>query len=225
MKNIKSKIIISILSIIVLVPFISLGQELGVPPSNSISSFGNSINIDSPNNIPASPAPTPKTNFSDLSSPINTGKSNSIDISGSPVQFGLGGLSQNSPEQGGPVANSVKEASLSGFSLVPVCSGVNGQCGWNDLIVLVKNIMYYLIFIGTTLAAISVSYAGFMYATSAGNAGKIEKAHQVFSTVAVGLIFLWGGWLLIATIMKTLGVQDSFSLLNSSSVVPVVKTK
>ena len=136
-------------------------------------------------------------------------------------------------------AQTVQEASTFGTSqqlgtgIVPSCTGdlIPGsstgerKCRWEDLVTLFKRIMVYLIFIGTTLAAISVSYAGFMYATSAGNSGKIEKAHQVFSTVAVGLIFLWGGWLLIATIMSTLGVQDSFSLLNSSNVKPVVKTQ
>ncbi|MEI6478776.1 MAG: hypothetical protein WCO18_00640 [bacterium] len=136
-------------------------------------------------------------------------------------------------------AQTVQEASQASFSIVggtetnpsgctsgKVISGTNeNECGWNDLITLAKRIMVYLIFIGTTLAAISVAYAGFMYATSAGNSGKIEKAHHVFTSVAIGLIFLWGGWLLVATILKTLGVKDAFSLVNTGNVQSVTSTK
>ncbi|MFA6463847.1 MAG: hypothetical protein WCV55_02480 [Candidatus Paceibacterota bacterium] len=121
-----------------------------------------------------------------------------------------------------------QSASQSVFHLTPDCTTKNNgvvECGWDDLVVLAKKLMVYMIFIGTTLASISVAYAGFMYATSAGNSGKIEKAHQIFTSVAIGVIFLWGGWLLIATIMKTLGVKDAFSLVSNSSVTPVTSTK
>ena len=106
-----------------------------------------------------------------------------------------------------------------GGGIVPTCTGSttsSGEraCGYNDLVTLFKRVIVYLIFIGTTLASISVAYAGFLYMTSTGNTGKIEKAHQIFSTVIIGLIFLWGGWLLISTILKTLGVESTFSLLN-----------
>ena len=122
----------------------------------------------------------------------------------------------------------VQSASQSSFSLVPNCTTVNPrggfECGWSDLVTLAKNLMVYLIFIGTTLAAISVAYAGFMYATSSGNSGKIEKAHHIFTSVAIGVLFLWGGWLLVATVMKTLGVKDAYSLVSNSSVKPITPT-
>ena len=126
------------------------------------------------------------------------------------------------------LAQTVQEASKYGTSptgngIVPNCTlnSTYQECGWEDLVALIKRIMVYLIFIGTTLAAISVAYAGFMYATSSGNSGKIEKAHQVFTTVAIGLLFLWGGWLLVATIMSTLGVKGSFSLVDNGNVQAV----
>lgn len=153
-----------------------------------------------------------------------------IDL-GQQVQLTTQGATQPSPIQGGQPASSVNQASQSGFSLVSNCidgkviSGSSEmECGWKDLVTLAKNIMYYLIFIGTTLAALSLAYAGFMYATSAGNSGKIEKAHHIFTTVAIGLLFLWGGWLLVATLMSTLGVKSEYSLVNNTNVQPVNKT-
>ncbi|MEI8338106.1 MAG: hypothetical protein WCF92_03100 [bacterium] len=214
MKRIKIKILkfkkaVPILYfIILLVPTFSFGATLSpVSTTNNKDSFSGSTVLN-----------------------INTG----VTQNNNSNSFGIGTYST----QAGPLGTqtvgnnnpTVQSASQQGFSLVTRCLGgksIGGgeyQCGWSDLVLLAKNLMVYLIFIGTTLAAISMAYAGFMYATSAGNSGKIEKAHQVFSTVAIGILFLWGGWLLIATIMKTLGVKDPYSLLNSSNVQGVTST-
>lgn len=141
-------------------------------------------------------------------------------------------------------AQNVQQASQPGFSLVQPCSIGNGsasdiytgnsgakiipasgsspaevECGWGDLIVLFQRVISYLIFIGTTLCAVSIAYAGFLYMTSVGNMGQIEKAHRVFTYTIIGLLFIWGGWLLVATILKGLGVDQSFSLVNLNGVV------
>ncbi len=192
--KIKAKIGIIVLNILVLF----------VP----VFSFAQSVTLTPPGQVDNSNplSPTNKVTSIDLTNPNN-------------AQMILQGTSQSDP--------TVQSASQASFHITPDCYTKNNgvaECGWSDLVILAKKLMVYMIFIGTTLAAISVAYAGFMYATSAGNSGKIEKAHQVFTTVAVGLLFLWGGWLLVATIMKTLGVNDAFSLVNNSSVVPVNST-
>lgn len=121
-------------------------------------------------------------------------------------------------------AQNVQQASQPGFFLVQQCTGTaqNGsgvtECGWTDLIALFQRVIAYLIFIGTTFCAISLAYAGFLYASSMGNTGQVEKAHRIFNYTIIGLLFIWGGWLLVATVLKTLGVQEPYSLVNFDSV-------
>ncbi len=92
------------------------------------------------------------------------------------------------------------------------------NAGGRDLIALFQRVIAYLIFIGTTFCAISLAYAGFLYASSMGNTGQVEKAHRIFNYTIIGLLFIWGGWLLVATVLKTLGVQEPYSLVNFDSV-------
>jgi hypothetical protein len=92
------------------------------------------------------------------------------------------------------------------------------ECGWYDLIELGRRVMLFLLYISLSLAVFSMTYAGFLYVTSFGDMGKVEKAHSIFTTVVTGLLFVFGGWLIIATILKTLGVENAFSFLDLGGV-------
>ncbi len=149
-------------------------------------------------------------------------------------------------------ANSaIQEAEKSGFSIVKPCTKGSGQgtdekksysvqgskgtqteiseqntfveCGYADLINLINRIIGFAIFFGTTAGVISIAYAGFLYASAAGNSGQVEKAHHIFTMVVIGLCFMYGGWLIVATIMKTLGVTNGFDYLINTKEVQEVK--
>lgn len=92
------------------------------------------------------------------------------------------------------------------------------ECGWYDLVELGRRVMLFLLYISLSLAVFSMTYAGFLYVTSFGDMGKVEKAHGIFTTVITGLLFVFGGWLIIATILKTLGVNNAFSFLDLGGV-------
>jgi hypothetical protein len=118
------------------------------------------------------------------------------------------------------------------FQLVPAdCYGTGntavktikdaGGCGWKDLIYLLNTAIKFMIYIAASLSAIAFAYAGFLYMTAFGQSGKIEQAHGIFSKTITGIFFVLIGWLLVATILKVLGVPNAFSLLNMTGVTSI----
>jgi hypothetical protein len=126
-----------------------------------------------------------------------------------------------------------------GFQIVPKCQGLvvgnqgpvqpkkigtdssgsaQYECTWGDLLNLGRRIMLFLIYFCFSLAILSFTWAGFLYVTAFGQMGKIEQAHQIFSKVVTGLILVFAGWLIVATILKTLGVDSAFSLVDFGGV-------
>ncbi len=87
------------------------------------------------------------------------------------------------------------------FQLVP-CDGVN--CDFNALMTLVNRVISFILYISIPLAAISFSYAGYLYLSAAGNTSQIEKAHEIFGKVLIGFIFVLSGWLIVYSITSAL---------------------
>lgn len=100
-----------------------------------------------------------------------------------------------------------------GFQLVP-CDGVDIPCDFNALLTLFNRVINFILYIAIPLAAISFSYAGYLYLSAAGNTGKIEEAHGIFIKVLWGFVFVLSAWLIVYTINKALlspGFMDSKS--------------
>ena len=95
-------------------------------------------------------------------------------------------------------------------AIVPDC---NADCGFNDLITLIKNIVDFLILITAPIAAIMFCYAGFLYVTAGGDTGQIGKAHKVFWTVLVGFLIVLSAWLIVKALSVLLA--SGFSLLGT----------
>lgn len=87
-------------------------------------------------------------------------------------------------------------------------------CGFNALIELVNNtINFLLVWFATPLAAIILVYAGFTYLTSGGSSEKATKAKHMLTSMIIGYIIALAAWLIIKTILSTLGFEGSFNLL------------
>ncbi len=97
------------------------------------------------------------------------------------------------------------------------------DCGWKELMNLFKRLIDFSLFMAASFAVIGFAYAGFLYLTAFGDMGKVEQAHHMFSTIMTGVFIVLCGWLLVATILKTLGVDNSFSLIDLSQ-VQILKT-
>ncbi len=102
--------------------------------------------------------------------------------------------------------------------LVPKCTtgsgGVSGACGYNDLILLGQNFLNWAIYIAMLAAVIAFVWAGWLYMSSAGNQGKISKAHSIFWKVIVGIFVTMGAWLIVKSILGWMGIGSEWTLLN-----------
>lgn len=119
-----------------------------------------------------------------------------------------------------------KLAYVHGAGLVPDCgvttsttsggkekTSVSNPCGFDDLMQLINNVINFLLFvIATPLVAIIFCYAGFLLLTSAGNEERMKKVKSIFFNVVVGYIIALIAWLLVKTILVTVGFnpKDAF---------------
>ena len=99
--------------------------------------------------------------------------------------------------------------------LIPA-SCVEEPCEWGQLVLMVQIVIHYLILIAGSLAAISFCYAGWLYITSAGDEGKVKTAKGIFLKVIIGLIFVLSAWLIVHEIVKSLGLKQDSSLIQTS---------
>jgi hypothetical protein len=81
-----------------------------------------------------------------------------------------------------------------------------GAGGWDNLMKLINNVVTFIfVRLAVPIAAIMFAYAGFELLTSGGDVAKLKKAKSVFTNVAIGLIFVAASWLIVHTILITLG--------------------
>lgn len=109
------------------------------------------------------------------------------------------------------------------FQLVP-CDGVEVPCDFNALMTLFNRVISFIFYVSIPLAAISFSYAGYLYLSAAGDTNKIEKAHEIFKTVLIGFIFIISAWLIVYTITHTL-LSDEFLNSRNNLLENVVENK
>lgn len=104
-------------------------------------------------------------------------------------------------------------------SIVPACNTglVNtetGQfenpCDFNYFMLLINNSIKFMLFtIATPLIALIIIYVAYLFLTSGGNAGQTEKAKHILTSVIFGYIIALGSWLIINTIVSSLGIDKS----------------
>lgn len=93
-----------------------------------------------------------------------------------------------------------------------VCKGPD--CGFDDLMKLVKSVLDYILMMTVPLSAIMFVYVGFLYMTSQGSLDKRKKANQIFTNVGIGLFFVLASWLIVKAILFGLGTKAPFIYLD-----------
>ncbi len=91
---------------------------------------------------------------------------------------------------------------------------VSVTCGWPELMELGRNIIKNAIYLAFMAAIISTVYAGYLFMTSGGDEGNRKKGKEILWKVVQGIFFTLVAWLLVATILKFLGVNQAYSLLS-----------
>jgi len=86
--------------------------------------------------------------------------------------------------------------------------GFKNPCDFDDVMFLINNIIEFLLFyLATPLAAIALCYAGFLLLFSGGSSEKVTKAKKIIKNVIIGYILALAGWLIVKTILVTLGFK------------------
>ncbi len=98
-------------------------------------------------------------------------------------------------------------------------------CDFNGLLDMINNTIDFLLFtIATPLIALILCYAGFLLITSGGNSESRSKAKKIIKNVIIGYIIALTAWLVVHTILKTLGFDPEKAFLkdqSNSSSLPV----
>lgn len=87
-------------------------------------------------------------------------------------------------------------------AFIPECGKYN-NCGYQDLMTMVNNIISWVILISIPVSSIVFAYAGFILMTT-GVADKKSQAKAMLWKVFVGMIFILSAWLLVTTITNNL---------------------
>ena len=107
------------------------------------------------------------------------------------------------------------EGQRDGWTLVPSeCLGPEAavNCGFEQALQLVANIIGLLLVVALLLSALLFGYAGFTYATSAGDPGKVKTAKGIFTSVAKGLIIVFLAYTIVQVVISIFGVQQEYNI-------------
>jgi hypothetical protein len=86
--------------------------------------------------------------------------------------------------------------------------------GWNELMLLIKNIINFLLFyLALPAATLAFIYAGWLYLSSGDKPAQRAKAKGVFINVLYGLAIAAAAWLIVSAILTGLGVKEEYILL------------
>jgi len=100
--------------------------------------------------------------------------------------------------------------SAQGFgNLVPCGNDDPTECGIEEFITLVANVVEIIIVIGLMISSLVFAYAGFLYITAQGSSEKVGKATKIFTNVAIGLFIAFVAFLVVDLITSSLGLNTS----------------
>lgn len=96
-----------------------------------------------------------------------------------------------------------------GEGLVPCGNVPSCPCELCDLFVMIDRILDFLLFkIVPVLAALMIAIGGFMYIFAFGKPETISQAKRLFTAVAIGLLIIYGAWVIINTFFAMIGLSD-----------------
>lgn len=96
------------------------------------------------------------------------------------------------------------------------------ECNFSTFMQMLNGLISWLLFtLAMPLAALMFAYAGFLYLTSSVNPEQREKAKKLISNIIWGLVIALAAWLIVHTILTSLGVdEESIFLSNPDDTVP-----
>ena len=90
----------------------------------------------------------------------------------------------------------------------------NEQCGFNDLLLLIQNLLDWIVLISIPISAVMFAYAGWLYMSAQGDKNKIQSAHTVFVNVTIGFMLVLGAWVIVYSIASAVLETRFLDFLN-----------
>jgi len=100
--------------------------------------------------------------------------------------------------------------------IVP-CDGLNVECDYNKVITLIERGIKFIFIMIIPIAAIAFAYAGFLLLFQGSNPEKRKHARDILIKVLIGIAIVLAAWLIVKTILVSLGVDQSSIWLDLSN--------
>ena len=82
-----------------------------------------------------------------------------------------------------------------------------GNCGLQDFVVIIVQVSKFIFGISGSLALLMFTIGGFLWVTSAGSAEQVKKGRETLVHATIGIVIIFGAWLLVNTILGALTGQ------------------
>ncbi|MDO8463580.1 MAG: pilin [bacterium] len=82
-----------------------------------------------------------------------------------------------------------------------------GNCVLADFVVIVVQVSKFIFGISGSLALLMFTIGGFLWVTSAGSAEQVKKGRETLVHATIGIVIIFGAWLLVNTILGALTGQ------------------
>jgi hypothetical protein len=102
------------------------------------------------------------------------------------------------------------------FQLVP-CDGTD--CDFKHVVILASRVIKFVLFMMTPIVIAMLVYTGFKYMAAGGDVNLIADAKRMFKPIIIGLILIFGAWILVYTVLDKLLV-DKIGDIDKSTIVP-----
>ncbi len=97
------------------------------------------------------------------------------------------------------------------------CAGLSAtECGdykVNDFIVLAANVARWILGIVGSLTLVMFVYGGILFLISAGSSDKVSQAKKIITAAVVGLIIVFGSYLIVKFALSTIGITWTGQIL------------
>lgn len=101
-----------------------------------------------------------------------------------------------------------KEVNGKTIVLVPAKYEYENPCDFEMVMAIInKVITFLLVTIATPLFALILIYVGWIYLSAGGSPETVTKAKHIFKNVIIGYVIALAAWLIVKTILSTLGFE------------------
>lgn len=93
--------------------------------------------------------------------------------------------------------------------LVPCGNPGQDACKLCDFFIMIDNVIDFLLLsLIPILAAIMIAIGGFLYIISRANPDQLTRVKSLLTAVAIGLLIIYGAWIIINTFLVVIGAAD-----------------